>query len=404
MIVELIVMFFVGIMAGVVTGLFPGIHINLVAAGLLALTSSAVIFNVEPIVLVVFVVAMAVTHTFVDFIPSVFLGAPEEDSFLAVLPGHELLMEGKGFEAIVMTLYGGLVALPVILVFSFVFVYFLPSVYDFIRIVLPYVLIFVSLYMIFTEEEWILSGVIFIFAGFLGMFVFSLPVQEPLLPLLSGLFGVSSLVVSLKSAVKIPKQKVESLKKFRIGRKEFWRSTLAGAAAAPLCSFLPGVGSGHAAIIGSEINGSLRKNRRGFLFLVGMINTVVMALSFVTIYAIGRTRTGAAVAVEKLLGEMSVSDLVLILGVVFAAGISAFFVGLQLARLFSSRIDKINYRKLSLGVIVLLVIVNLFLSNILGLLVLVTASALGVFCIQSRVRRIQLMGALLVPTILYYLV
>lgn len=404
MIVEIVLMFFVGVMAGVVTGLFPGVHINLVAAGLLALASSAVLFDVEPLVLVVFVVAMAVTHTFIDFIPSVFLGAPEEDSFLAVLPGHELLMEGKGFEAVVMTLYGGLVALPVVLIFSFLFVNFLPGVYDFIRIVLPYILIFVSLYLVFTEEEWVLSGVVFIFAGFLGMFVFNLPVEEPLLPLLSGLFGVSSLVVSLRSKVKIPKQKIGDWRKMKLGRKEFWRFGIAGAIAAPLCSFLPGIGSGHAAIIGSELSGSLRKNRRGFLFLVGMINTVVMSLSFVTIFAIGRTRTGAAVAVERLLGEMSVWDLVLVMGVVFFAGALALVIGLQLARIFSQKINKVDYRNLSFVVIVLLFFVNLFLTNLLGMLVLVTASALGVFCIQSRVRRIQLMGALLVPTILFYLI
>ena len=317
-----IAVFLLGILAGVITGLFPGIHINLVAAGLLA--SVGYFSGVAVELLVIFVVAMAITHTFIDFIPSIFLGAPEEDSFLAVLPGHQMLKEGRGYEAIVMTLYGGVVALPIILIFSAFFVLFLADVYDFFKLVIPYVLIFISLYLIFTEEEWILSGIVFIFAGFLGMFVFSLPVKEPLLPLLSGLFGVSGLIVSLKSKSKIPRQEVGSWRSVKIGRKEFWRTTFSGAVAAPLCSFLPGIGSGHAAVLGSELNGGDKRDRKSFLFLVGMINTVVMALSFVTIYSIGRTRSGAAVAVSELVGKMDSEYLFLIISVVILSGIVSF--------------------------------------------------------------------------------
>src|SRR3989338_2724883 len=163
MIIWLVVALLVGVLLGTFTGLFPGIHINLVAATLLA--SLGYFSRVEPIVLVVFIVAMAITHTFVDFIPSVFLGAPEEDSFLAVLPGHQLLIEGRGFEAIVMTLYGGLAALPIVLVFSFAYVLFLPGIYEIVRIAIPYLLILVSLYLVLAEEEWILSGAIFRIGG-----------------------------------------------------------------------------------------------------------------------------------------------------------------------------------------------------------------------------------------------
>ena len=401
MLFGIVIALLAGVLVGTLTGFFPGIHINLVAAMLLA--SIGYFSGVEPVFLVVFIVAMAITHTFIDFIPSIFLGAPEEDSFLAVLPGHQLLINGKGFEAIVMTLYGGLVALPIILIFSFVYVWFLPEVYDFVRIAIPYLLILGSLYLVLAEEEWILSGMVFVLAGFLGMFVFSLPVKDPLLPLLTGLFGVSGLIVSLKTKVQIPKQEIMKLKEIKLSRKDFFMSTISGAFAAAVCSFFPGIGSGHAAVIGSELNGSIKENQKSFLFLVGMINTIMMALSFVTIYAIGKTRSGAAVAVSELLNEMVISDLVVIVVVILVSGLLAFFVGLQLAKIFSSRISKINYRALSWFVIVLLVVVNLFLTNLFGLLVLVTASALGVFCIQSGVRRIQLMGVLLVPTILYYL-
>ncbi|MBI2451615.1 tripartite tricarboxylate transporter permease [Candidatus Pacearchaeota archaeon] len=401
MIIEIILALLLGCTIGTFTGLSPGIHINLVSAGLLA--SLGYFSGVNEITLVVFIVAMAITHTFIDFIPSIFLGAPEEDSFLAVLPGHQLLLEGRGQEAVLLTLFGSLSALPIILIFSFIFIYFLPFVFSFVKGFIAYILIFVSLYLIFREEKFIVSLVIFVLAGFLGLLTFNLPVEEPLLPLLSGLFGVSGLIVSIKAKIKLPRQKLISLRDVGLSKIGFFRSSFAAVISAPLCSFLPGIGSGQAAVIGSEIMGEESRNNRSFLVLIGAINTIVMALSFVTAYAIGKARTGAAAAIKDILEEISLSNLVVIILTVFFAGIFAFFVGVYLSKIFAVNIDKIDYGKLSFIILLILFFVNLLLSNLYGLLVLITGSALGVFAILSGSRRINLMGCLLIPTIVYYL-
>jgi len=403
MLFELTIALLIGILFGTVTGLFPGIHINLVSAGLLALIGGAYLSDLVPITLVVFVVAMAITHTFVDFIPSIFLGAPEEDSYLAVLPGHELLRSGKGHEAVVLTLYGSLAAIPIILIFTLLFVNFLDQVYQTLSFLIPFVLIFVSLYLILREDEFLISLVVFLLSGFLGLLTFNLPIKEPLLPLLTGLFGISGLIVSLKTKISIPKQKVEGLKKIKLKRKSFFKGILAASLSAPLASFLPGVGSGQAAVIGSEIMGKEGESKKSFLFLVGAINTIVMALSFITIYAIGRTRTGAAVAVSEILGTISINNLFIIIITILISSALAFSIGIKISELFSEKINKISYRKISLTIIAILFVINITLSNSLGILVLVTGSALGVFCILSRTRRINLMGALLIPTIVFYL-
>ncbi len=44
--------------------------------------------------------AASTVHSFVDFVPSVFIGAPDPDEALSVLPGHRLLMEGRGMAAV----------------------------------------------------------------------------------------------------------------------------------------------------------------------------------------------------------------------------------------------------------------------------------------------------------------
>ncbi len=398
MLIELLLALLLGILAGTFTGLAPGIHINLVASLLLLSQPAPSQELILPFVM--FIVAMSITHTFIDFIPSIFLGAPEEDTFLSILPGHELFLEGRGQEAVVLTLYGSLAALPIILIATPIYLLFLPTVYDALKLFLPFLLIFISCYLIFREKNIILSGAVFLLAGFLGYATFNLPIKEPLLPLLTGLFGISSLLMSLNRKNPFVKQEILPLKKIVVPKREWIKSFFAAALAAPLCSFLPGIGSGHAATIGSEI---IPQSRQGFLFLVGAINTIVIALSFITLAAISKSRSGTAAAIEQLLPTISTSNILLILIGIVMASVIAFAIGLLLANIFARFLNHLNYHQVTRGIIALLIILNFFLTNLLGLLVLATSTCIGLFCIISKARRIQLMGALILPTIIFYL-
>ncbi|MBT4824632.1 hypothetical protein HON88_05525, partial [Candidatus Woesearchaeota archaeon] len=65
MLLETISCIFIGVFAGIITGLTPGIHINLVS--LLVISSSPFLLNyLSPISLAIFVISMAITHTFLD--------------------------------------------------------------------------------------------------------------------------------------------------------------------------------------------------------------------------------------------------------------------------------------------------------------------------------------------------
>ncbi|MEK6850281.1 MAG: tripartite tricarboxylate transporter permease [Nanoarchaeota archaeon] len=399
MLIELIIALVIGIIAGTFTGLSPGIHINLVAAILIA--SLAYFTQVPLIFLAVFIVSMSITHTFIDFIPSIFLGAPEEDSFLSLLPGHQLLLEGRGYEAFILTLYGSIFAIPIILLFTPIFIFILPTLYELIKTIMPFLLIFLSLYIILREDNFILSSAIFILAGFLGLFTFNLPVKEPLLPLLSGLFGLSGLITSLKSKTIPKKQSIVPLKKIKLEKKQFLKYGLASAIFSPLCSFLPGIGSSHAATLGSEF---IKPDKRGFLFLVGSANTIIMGLSYVAVYTINKSRTGTAAAVKEILKNISSSDMMIILIAILISGIISFFLAIFISKIFAKFLNKINYYALTGVVIVILSLINIIFTNWLGLLVLITSASLGTFTILSKSRRINLMAALILPAIVYYLI
>ncbi len=397
--IQILIALLLGVAAGCVTGLTPGVHINLVAL-LLFTYSSFFLEYTTTLVLVVFIISMAITHTFLDFIPSIFLGAPDDDTALSVLPGHRFLLKGQGYGAVKLTLIGSFSALFIILLMTPVFIFCLPKVYPFIKQYMAFILIAASCFLIFKEKKnrfWALM--LFLLSGILGIATLNLAViKQPLFPLLSGLFGISLLTVSFLRNIKIPLQKITTIK---IKPKESMKALGASIIAGPLVSFLPGLGSAQAAVIGSEIAGKL--SRKGFLVLLGAINTIVMGLSFVALYVIQKSRTGAAVIVGKLLESFTLNHLLLFLTVALVAGSIATFLTLEFAKLFARGISKLNYRYLCLGIIALVTILTIPLSGIFGLLVLFTGTSIGIVAALKGIRKMHLMGCLLLPVILYFL-
>ena len=105
MIIELILALVAGCFFGIITGITPGLHINLVAAILFSLSAFLLQYT-NVIVLGCFIIAMSITHTFSDFISATYLGAPSDETALAVMPAHRLLFKGMGHEAVKLATLG----------------------------------------------------------------------------------------------------------------------------------------------------------------------------------------------------------------------------------------------------------------------------------------------------------
>ena len=393
---EIIIFFTLGIIAGAFTGLIPGIHINLVAIALI--TSFPYLLEIEIISAIVFIVSMAITHTFVDFIPSIFLGAPEEDTALSILPGHEFLIKGYGHEAVQLTIIGSLISIVLLTIIIPTFFFLIPITYPFIEKMMAFFLIWISIFLIIGEKNSkIESLIIFLLAGFLGMASLNLDINEPLLPLLSGLFGSSTLINSMRKKTKVPEQIIE---KIDFQKKDLLKPAITTAIVSPICSFFPGLGSSQAAIIGSKISGKLNKEQ--FLILLGSINTLVMSVSFMTLLLINKSRTGAANAVQELT-KLTTNTLFIILAIIILTSIIASFITFKFSKLTARNIHKINYSKISLIIMVLLTLIISYFSGLFGLVVFITSTILGLTCMEFQVRKGFLMGALLIPTIFFYL-
>jgi putative membrane protein len=195
--IEVLLFTLIGCSCGIVTGLVPGIHINMVAA--LVLAGLPAFAGFSPIAIASWIMAMSVTHTFLDFIPSILLGAPEAESALAVLPGHRMLLEGRAIEAIKLTALGSLCSLLVTAALFLIVIGFVQTLYSILKPILLWVLLFIVLSSLIFEKKPHWALLVFLLAGFFGFFTLDTGLFSDgiLFPALSGLFGVSTLLLSL---------------------------------------------------------------------------------------------------------------------------------------------------------------------------------------------------------------
>lgn len=391
-----------GVVAGTITGVTPGLHINLVAVILLS-SSPFLLQYFSPLVLAAFIIAMSITHTFTDFIASVYLGAPDDDTALSILPGHVLLLRGKGYEAVKLTVVGSFLCLIGTIALIPLLILIVPFIFDHLRPYIGYLLLVIVVFMISRERS--LNGkfwalLVFLLSGILGLLVFSLPqVKDPLFPLLSGLFGISMLLMSLTQKVEIPRQYVTE--DITLKKREMAKATATGIFSGSLLSIFPGLGPAQAAILASQFYRKVQSHI--YLVVVGGINTVTMVMSFVTLYTIDKARNGSIAVVSELLGSFPSSYLILSIAVALIAAGLATFATIWLSKRCAIFINKINYRLLSIAIIFFISSLALFLGGALSLFILGISTAIGLIPALLNIGRNHSMGVLLLPVILYFL-
>jgi putative membrane protein len=398
---DIIIAVLIGCFFGCITGLIPGIHVNLISV-LLVSVSGYLLGVTDVVSLSVFIISMAITHTFLDSIPSIFLGAPDADMALGVLPGHRLLLEGKGYEAVKLTVIGSLLALILTLFLIPFMIPFVPKIYSFIQPYMGYILIFVVVYMVLKEKEGnkiFFGSFVFFISGILGIIVLNWEnLKQPLFPMLSGLFGISTLVISLLQNTEIPKQQITESIKVKFSDKV--KAILAAVFSGSLTGLMPGLGAAQAAIIAMQLVGNI--GVYAFMILLGGINTVNFTFSLVTFYTLQKARNGAVVAILEIIKKISLEQLLVFLFAALVAGCIATLLALFFARVFSKLIVKVNYRKLCVGIISFITLMVIYFSGLIGLLILVTSTAVGIIPGLIGVKRSHAMGCLLLPVILFF--
>ena len=441
----LIILFCVlGVITGILTGLLPGLHVNNIALILLSLSSAIIgafsfLFeygiseNFILILICVYIIATSISHTFHDTIPTTFLGAPEGDTALSVLPAHSLLLEGKGYEAVALSALGSYGAI----LFCFLLIYPIRLIigeplqfYSTLQEIMLFILIAISILMIGTEKGKItafgLKGkapsvigmlfatFVFILSGIFGLVILDYPLDSPiglsspvLFPALAGLFGTPTLLTSLMTKPAIPKQKIEKISLSDDMKKSSILSVVTGSLAGILVSIIPGITSATGTILAMTARGE--SDKRQTIITLSAVNTACAFFVVVVLFIILRSRSGATlaamelIAVEEWTSIMLPTNLIYLLMTLLLGGTLSYFLTIKIGKIFASHFANVPYQLLIKLTITLIAILVFLFTGIMGLLILLVATFIGLLPVQWGVRRSHCMGILLIPIILYFL-
>lgn len=440
---------------GFVTGLVPGLHVNNLAAATVAYAGGVLAFfgllcdalggGELAIAVSCFLASAMISHCFSEAIPNTYVGIPSGD-VVSVLPAHRLAKAGLGWTAVRASIDGslagvmlGLVALvPVCLLLG-------PSVglYEHLRPAMGFLILSLSAILVLSDglkvpasEAPVLakarrtSAVLLVFSasGVLGLVVLDtnyfasefpscsspfVPRSSLLLPLFAGLFGLPTLILSM-AGVRAQTTSVSCACKVRTTQAK--RGLALSLLGAVLVGWIPGMTSGSSATICSsalrrpaedagDVSGS-----REFIWLYSAISSAGAVMSVGALFTILRSRSGVMDAISIFLvpapvdGELS--DLLYPAAILLAMALSAVIShgAIALARERLVRVGSaLCSKKLALGAALFVCSLVALLTGLRGLFLMATACSVGIMPPMIGVRRIHLMGCLLVPVAIMFL-
>ncbi|MDK2984138.1 MAG: putative rane protein [Thermococcaceae archaeon] len=375
-----------GILFGTVTGITPALHVNTLASIVGSFLTSPGGFSY-----VVLLYSMGLTHTFLDAFPSTFFGIPEEETAISVLPAHRLALQGRGLEVINISLKASLLAAIFSVLLAFPYVLLARHYTAFLGKVAVFLLAF---FLVITEKgvKRLYALLIFILSGAFGLVVDKLPLREPYFHVFVGLFGVPAILFSLNNNRKIELKDSE----IQMPKKRFLKFSFIGTCFGMLASLLPTFTSSQAALLGSFFS----KDERTFLTIVFSVNTSNFIFGLINFYATGKTRNGILVLIKDLYYPLSPEELVILFLVTIMTSSIVNFYGMALSEMLGRAISKINYTKLNLAVLVFVWAASLYFDGLLGLMVLLTATIIGVSTTLLKIKRTTCMGVLMLKIML----
>ncbi|HLD57021.1 MAG TPA: tripartite tricarboxylate transporter permease [archaeon] len=390
MFLEILLFSLLGIGAGTVTGIIPGLHPNTL---FIIVVSFISVFSGFPLYAVLaFIISLGVSNTFTDFLPSLFLSAPEESNSLSTLPGHEMLLEGRGQEALFLTVVGGLGVTLLTAATLPLLVQLIPFLYNSLSSYIHYLLIAVSFWMVVTDKKAALF--VFLASGLFGFISLeTVPSVTVIFPALTGMFGFSNLLMSIKAKPKIPKQKECSHVEVSL------RGIFTGWVSGLLVGILPGIGSSQAGVVSSQI---LKTKPKHFLTALGGINTANVLFTFVMFFTLEKTRSGVVWAISQILFTPSLKDLLLIMIIGAITAFVSAVVTIKVGKCFLKFIQKVDYVKLSYITMLCLFVLVFAFTGLIGLFISIIGTFIGLSTILLGAKRSNMMAFFIVPTILYF--
>ena len=386
-----------GVALGTASGLVPGLHANNVA---LVLAGVAPSVPGPPLYVGMAMLAAGVVHTFLEIVPALALGVPDPAMAVAALPGHRLVLEGRGREALRLSALGSALAVVLAVPLAVPVTRAMTAAWPTLRAHLPVVLAGVALLLILTERGLVskaAAAVAFAASAALGLATLDLSPSAPLAaggmlaPLFAGLFGAPVLVDAV-GGDGVPPQDDPAV---ALSSRALAGLATLGTVAGAVVGYVPAVSSAVAATVALlAVPG--RYGARGFVVATSGVNTANCVFALFALVALGAPRTGVVLAVDAADVPLSMPHLLAAVGVAAAAG--AVLV-VTLGDRYLAVVGRVDATVLSATVLLLLAAVSYLFAGAVGVGVYVAATVVGLVPARYRARRANLMGVLMGPLI-----
>ncbi|MBU1197796.1 tripartite tricarboxylate transporter permease [Candidatus Micrarchaeota archaeon] len=370
-------------------GLLPFVHTNL----LLQLTRH---FIGEGIPLAVFAVAVSFSHLVFQTVPSLFLFLPSEAHGMNIVPYQEIARAKKTAVALRIILTTFLLALLLSIALHPLIQQLLPIAYEMLKPHMVWMLPLLIL-LFFASETSMKSlacgMLVFFLAGALGNVAFTVPgIREPLFPLLTGLFALPAVLMETRT----PQSQATETLQLKLKKSLVVGGVLAGAFSVLFPALSVSVLAGILLLF-------LEKKSGEFIVLASSIASSKLFYEFVAALTIEKGRSLAAVWIVPLASLPNTTPLVPFIALVAltATGFASATVLLAHGKLASvlQRIPRTAFRIILLTG--LLCLAYLF-EGTTGVMISVSAGAVGALPILLNTRRSHAAGALLVPAAMHF--
>jgi|AntDeeMinimDraft_5_1070356.scaffolds.fasta_scaffold00012_36 putative membrane protein len=386
-----------GVSLGSVSGLTPGVHANAFA---LLLAGVAPSVPGSPLVVGVVVLSAGVTHSFVDVVPALALGVPDAAMAASALPGHRLVLEGRGREALRVSALGSLGACALALAVAWPVTGAMETLLPMLSAHLGVVLVGATVLLAATERSWRHRGVALVLAAIAGAFgivVLDLPVGGPLpgsvlAALFGGLFGAPVLLDALAGSG--PPAQADA--RVRCSPLALLGAALAGTAGGGVVGYLPGVSSGVAAVLALALAPGTGSDR-GYLATVSGVNTANSVFATFALVAFDTPRTGVLVAFDRIGAPPRLPVLV---GAVVVSGVAAATVVVAVGDRYLALVRALDTMRVVVVALAVLVAAAWTFAGVVGVCVFAVGAVLGLAPTRLGVKRVHLMAVLTLPVAL----
>lgn len=400
----------------------PGLHIyNVMGLAVLFIHSAGMTTSLPPDILTATAFGMLTGYALLSTVPAVLLSSPDESAAFTVLPSRKYLLKGRGFEAVMLTSYGSLAGIGLLLLLvAPIAAHVIPKAYIVLRPHQHWILWCVIAFMLLSEwprdsaafgqpgwrrflVAWrsLSFGLLtFALSGLLGfVLIHRSPIRadvsfQNLMPAFVGLFTLPWLLLNIISRTSLPTQTCDV---DAVPPAPLAHGILAGGLGGGLAAFFPVVTGG----VGSFLAGhaSALRDDRAFLVSQGVSRTIYYVGGFLLLFVPGLnlTRGGAAALVRGIPLSHGPRTYAVALAAIALGTAVALAVLPWLTRTVLRLLSRVSYRRISGAALALIVILVALVTGPMGIFVALVATGIGLLPPLFGTRRMNCLGVILLP-------